>query len=366
MRPPFFKSTFYILFLITVLNACSKKGSGPLPAAGPGITGLNKTQGSYNSFVNINGRGFGSDLKSVQVFFNDKPAYVFDVTPTLIKVTVPLDAGTGAISVVVDGTKLAGPVFTYVKANIIYKLAGNPIAGFTNGKGNAAQFQLALGIAVDKANNIYVADNINSAVRKITPDGVVSTYATFDFVKVITIDDADNLYIAYSNKIEKINPAGQISPINYIDHAGGASGLQIAGMAVDNSGNIYVSDQFNNRILKRTTDGILTVLAGSPMPGNTDGTGAAATFYQPTGIVPDKMGNLYVCDRPNLIRKITPGGVVTTYAGGKLGLVDGVGTAAGFKLPVGITIDDNGDLYVADSGNNAIRKIDINQNVTTL
>ena len=366
MTPSFSKTTLIILLFTTViLNSCSKSGV-PAPTGAPRILGLNVTEGAYNSYVTINGTGFGSETKNVSVYFNDKPATVFTVTPTSIATAVPLDAGTGTVSVMVNGIMLTGPVFTYKKADIIYTLAGSYLQGFVNGSGKSAQFHSVVGIAVDKANNIYVADEYNSVVRKVTPGGEVFTYATASYVRVIAIDNADNLYIADVSDIKKISPTGQITAINYVNKIGSGPGLQITGMAIDNSGIIYLSDGNNSRILKITPDGFLVPFAGSLQSGSADGTGIAATFNKPLGIVCDKTGNLYVCDSQYLIRKITPNGIVTTYAGGKFGLVDGVGTGAGFKEPQGITIDDAGNLYVADTGNDAIRKIDINRNVSTL
>ncbi|MDP9079333.1 MAG: IPT/TIG domain-containing protein [Bacteroidota bacterium] len=368
MHPFFSKPTLILLLFTTaILNSCSKgAGNGSTPTKDPGITALNVTAGAYYTFVTINGNGFGSEISNVKVFFNDKPAIVIQVNPTSIKTAVPLDAGTGIVSVTVNGTKLNGPVFTYKKANIIYTLAGTAPLGFVNGPGQSAEFHAAVGIVVDKANNIYVADDHNNAVRKITPDGEVSTYATFDFIKVIAIDNADNLYISNGSDIRMITSSGQISTISYVNGVGSGAGLQFTGMAIDNNGIIYFSDGYNYRILKIGLDGVLVPFVGSLQPGSSDGKGIAATFAQPSGMVCDKTGNIFICDRPNLIRKITPDGMVTTYAGGKLGLVDGVGNGAGFNLPQSITIDDAGNLYVADKGNDAIRKIDINRNVTTL
>ena len=130
-------------------------------------------------------------------------------------------------------------------------------------------------------------------------------------------------------------------------------------VAVDGSGNVYVSDFNNHKIRKISTAGVVTTLAGSGLIGSDDGTGTAASFHNPMGIALDKTGNIYVADwRNHKIRKITASGEVTTLAGsGSSGFTDGVGTAARFNLPVGIAVDGSGNVYVADTGNHRIRKI---------
>jgi len=130
-------------------------------------------------------------------------------------------------------------------------------------------------------------------------------------------------------------------------------------IAVDASGNFYVADAFNNAVRKVTSGGIVTTLAGNGTLGYVDGTGAAAQFYSPQGLAVDASGNVFVADYGNnIIRKITPAGVTTSLAGsGNAGYADGTGNLAVFKSPRGITIDGSGNLYVADLGNNIIRKV---------
>src|SRR5476651_1381346 len=140
------------------------------------------------------------------------------------------------------------------------------------------------------------------------------------------------------------------------------------GMAVDATGNLYIADSFNNSIRKVTTGGVVTTLAGSGTLGYVDGTGLGAQFYSPQGVVADANGNVYVADYGNnLIRKVTAAGVVTTLAGsGTAGYADGTGTGSAFKSPRGMTIDGSGNLYVADLGNNLIRKVTSAGVVTTI
>lgn len=147
-----------------------------------------------------------------------------------------------------------------------------------------------------------------------------------------------------------------------------ASFNQPLGIAVDSAFNVYVSDTFNHSIRKITPSGLVTTIAGNGNLGYSDGTGLDARFNSPTGITIDPLSNLYVADyKNNRIRKVTPAGVVTTLAGSGIpAFLDGQGQAASFYWPSGITIDSAGNLYVADSANNRIRKIDTALNVTTI
>jgi sugar lactone lactonase YvrE len=141
-----------------------------------------------------------------------------------------------------------------------------------------------------------------------------------------------------------------------------------AGVAVDASGNVLVADSYNTMIRKITPAGVVTTLAGSVTAGSIDGTGTAASFEGPTGVAVDASGNVLVADSyNNKIRKITPGGVVTTLAGsGLVGSDDGTGTAATFLRPVGVAVDSSGNVYGADLNNNKIRKVTSAGVVTTL
>lgn len=155
--------------------------------------------------------------------------------------------------------------------------------------------------------------------------------------------------------------AGQLGGPGSADGTGSAARFERPyGVAVDGVGNVFVADYSNSTIRKVNSAGVVTTLAGSAgNPGSADGTGSAARFSQPGGVAVDGAGNVFVADSGNnTIRKVTPAGVVTTIGGmaGMNGWVDGIGSAANFAFPLGIAVDSVGNLYVADQGNNRISK----------
>lgn len=301
------------------------------------------------------------------------------------------------------------------------------VTTLAGGTGNAITFNHPLGVAVDGSGNVYVADSYNRLIRKINPKGVVTTLAgsgtdgsndgmgtTASFVgpQGIAVDSSGNVYVGDGGEVRKISPDGAVTTL--------ASGVGAYGVAVDSSGNVYVSDYEGNVVQKITPDGVVTVLAGGGVDGtdsmgnpkikqgSDDGKGTGASFHFPSGIAVDSTGNVYVVDSGNvMIRKITRGGVVTTLcrqgpnhspipslraprflAVDSLGNfyvtdldrilkispkgvvailagtftnmkypVDGTGTDATFSDPSGIAVDSSGNVYVADTRNQLIRKI---------
>lgn len=261
--------------------------------------------------------------------------------------------------------------------------------------GRPGTFNAPYGIAIDAAKNLYVADTVNNTLRKVAPDGVVSTLAglagqpgstngtgsaaRFNFPVGIGVDSAGNVYVADAKNfvIRKITPAGEASvfagapfQVGSADGAAGTARFFLPyGLAVDNAGNVYVSEQGNHLIRKITPAGVVSTLAGGAMqPGYADGTGAAARFNAPFGLAVDGAGNVFVADSGNnVIRRVTPAGVVTTVAGSVTpGMIDAVAGAARFKEPRGVAVDAGGNLYIADYGNQLVRHITAGGSVTTL
>jgi len=225
-----------------------------------------------------------------------------------------------------------GNVFATVLSSYILKidaggqvstLAGSAESGDVDGQGAIARFNWPFGIALDKDGNLYVADTFNHKIRKVTPDGIVSTLAG--------------------------------STQGFKDGTGTNAQFEAPrAVALDGEGNVYVTD--GDRIRKVTSDGEVSTVAGST-PGYLDGTTANARFNFLTGIVIDAAGNLYVCDMENyVVRRITPDGTVATVAGSTPGNVDGPGSSAQFEHLFGITMDAGGAFYLAQS-DGPIRKI---------
>jgi gliding motility-associated-like protein len=266
----------------------------------------------------------------------------------------------------------------------VITLAGNGRPNSIDGTGNTAGFEAPSGIAQDAMGNLYVTDNGSGLIRKVTPAGVVTTIAgnNMGFTEAdgkgsaasfynpvgITIDPRGNLYVADqgSGRIRKIDTAYNVTTIAG-NSAGYADGKGIAarfygpaGITIDAQGNLFVCDDYNRRIRKITPQGDVTTVAGSSTPGSFDGTGTSAGFAGVTGIVADNNGNLYVTESGTVskIRKINAQGVVTTIAGtGVSGYADGFAARAQFNNPTGLVMDGSGILYIADDGNNRIRKL---------
>jgi gliding motility-associated-like protein len=270
-------------------------------------------------------------------------------------------------------------------------LAGNGNAGSADGQGTAAEFNAPRAIAIDKQGNLYIADRSNNKIRKITPQGFVTTFAgsgaagaanetganaTFTNPNGVTIDASGNIYVADSGNqlIRSITPTGAVSTLAGSGSTGDRDGKQSASfdfpndLVADNPGNLYVSNYASQEMRRIGPDGIVHTVAGNPLIGFKDGTGPTAQFYNPGGITIDASGNIIICDVGNdAIRKMTPDSVVTTIAGtGSKGYADGQGTNAAFNYPANITIDQLGNMYVSDSFNYLVRKISPSGNVGTL
>jgi sugar lactone lactonase YvrE len=275
-------------------------------------------------------------------------------------------------------------------AGMMTTIAGSPSnKGYGDGVGfaEAAKFFSPVGVGSDATGNLYVGDNGNQTIRKVTPAGVVTLFAgrvgvkgnangealnaTFNSPHSTIVDSGGNVFVSdgVNRVIRKITPAGMVSLFaGTFNQQGTNDGVGTAarfqqpmGLAIDKADNIYVADQNASTIRKITPGAVVTTLAGKgKVTGTDDGTGAAARFTGPEGVTVDTNGIVYVCDTANAtIRRITPGGVVTTIAGvaGERGQADGTNDVARFDTPRGITIDGSGTLYVADSVNSAIRKL---------
>jgi len=238
--------------------------------------------------------------------------------------------------------------------------AGNP--GTNDGTGSAARFYTPAGVEVDTNGNVFVADIYNSTIRKVTPAGVVTTLAgsaqipgandgtgsaaRFCYPAGVAVDSARNVYVAdeCNNTIRKVTPAGVVTTLaGSTEQIGSADGTGSAArfyypdaVAVDNAGSVFVADQYNNTIRKVTLAGVVTTLAGNAgNPGSADGTGSAARFRYPEGVAVDSAGNVYVADcENNTVRKGWPtsGGVGVTITVPPQNLVTNAGATVSFSV----------------------------------
>jgi sugar lactone lactonase YvrE len=361
------------------------------PVSNLSSTSFSPATGTNGTSVTIIGTNFGPVTADNIVKINGTEGGVTQASATSLTVIVSAGTTSGKITVQV-GTALATSAtdFTYVQQTIgtVSTFAGNGTVGFAEGTGAAARFYQPTGLAFDADGNMYVADSQNHRIRKITPAGVVSTFAgngtagfadgpgaaaQFESPFGVAVDAAGNVYIAdtYNHRIRKINPTGVVSTLagngsyGYADGGGAAAKFYVPkGVAVDPAGNVYVADENNQRIRKITPTGTVTTLAGSTS-GSTDGDVSVAKFSDPRGIAIDADGNLYISDS-HRVRKITPGGMVSTLAGSTQGITDADGSAARFNIPTGLVVDADGNIYVADDNNERIRKVTPTGTVTTI
>ena len=420
----------------------------------PAINSFNPVSAAIGTTININGLGFTG---ATGVSFGVTKAQSFKVISDTQILAVVAAGTSGSITVTTaSGGTLSLPGFTYIappaisftpttqtysinatlKTNpvpnnkggniplttfgAVSTFAGSSTSGFANNNGQNAMFNAPSGLVTDAAGNIYVADKNNNVIRKIAPNGDVSTFAgsgqpsnvdalgtaaSFVSLNAICIDKAGNLFVidyfpagafyvlrkitpngnvttlrkCYSSSIaidaqnniyvagdtygniQKITQAGQVSVItgngNFNVNPGTGNGP--TGLAVDNKGNLFAADAGNNQIKELPVgSGTWKVFAGTGQPGAADGAGVTATFNNPYSITTDAAGNVYVADQNNYsIRMISPLGVVSTIAGNaKRSYADGIGNLASFIAPSGITADGNGNLYTIDN-TNIIRKI---------
>lgn len=267
---------------------------------------------------------------------------------------------------------------------VLVSTIGGSSPGYAEGIGTAAQFNQPYSLARDAGGNIFVADTKNHRIRKITPDGTVSTFAgtgtpgfadgpsasaQFNEPAGLVFDGTGTLFVSDSlnHRIRAITPAGEVRTFSGTGEADFTDGVAIAarfstpwGIAIDADGVLYVADRDNHRIRKIASNGTASTLAGTGTAGSTNGASNVAQFDKPLGIALDAAGSVYVTETAShAIRRITPDGSTNIFAGSMVtpGFVNGTAAAARFSSPVGLAVDGGGSIFVADKGNHSIRKI---------
>lgn len=409
------KKVIFVVFTVLLFQYCDKNEIIPAPV----ITDIYPRNGVAGAPINIKGKYFSDINSEVIVQFNGLDASITLATDTLLQVLVPKGATTGKIKLFIKDQSTSSDfdfiVYTpqYIPNVTVSTLAGGA-QGYADGPLTSAKFDSPYRLAVDAKGNIYLTEWSHSKIRKISADGNVSvlagstagyadgvgTAAKFNGPRGLAVDAAGNVYVADTgnNKIRKITPDGNVTTLaggepGYADGQGPAAlFMSPDGIGVDNSGNVYIADR--PRIRKLTADGNVTtpynltfnglhiavapdgnVYAGgidSPLvkitpdnnttnlikgEGYEDGPGTNARMYV-IDLSADNSGNLYVADVHNYaIRRIGTDGYVTTVAGAGYGYKDGIGSDAQFDLVLGLAADSKGVIYIAETFKHRIRKI---------
>ncbi|MFY7997388.1 MAG: hypothetical protein ACOVSW_02180, partial [Candidatus Kapaibacteriota bacterium] len=318
-----------------------------------------------------------------QVLFGGvpSPSVEYDMGGMQIKAVVPFGAVSGAVTVSNGPSSPTFGGFTALPIPQVATFVGRgSVAPPLNAAGQMVQLNQPLGLTLNATGDMFIAESIGQRIRRITPGGFATVFAgsgvsgftnglgtaaQFADPVAVAFDNANNLYVSdyFNNAIRRIDPSGNVTTLAAVTNPGG--------LVFDGTDLVVVS-QTQHCVYKVTLGGVVTIFAGTAgMFGTTDAMGAAARFNAPMYIAKDASNNFYVTDRLNhRIRKITPAGNVTTLAGSASGYADGLGAAAQFNQPSGIDVDASGVVYIGDgfdlASNYRVRMIQPNGMVSTL
>jgi sugar lactone lactonase YvrE len=420
-----------ILALSICFGSCKKEDGGYThnPSSPITVSSFTPTEGATGADILITGTNFSSDTTKIKVTINGVPLKVAGAKENQILAYLYQKTGSGPLVVTIgESSVTTTEIFTYKFSYVVTTLAGSGNAEYADGKGTSASFNFSgvrSQLSVDDNGNVYVPDGGNQRVRKIAPDGTVTTLAgtgengfndgdaataKFNNPCGTAVDANGNVYVSERNgrRIRKITPAGQVS--TYATGNGNGTNELTSVVVNKTTGNVYWSDFYGDGIyqLKNgniekvinyslpctiTIDGAGNIYAthydahmvrkytydaangtfdnGVDFAGKdrtsgwVDGIGDAARFNRPWGVAVDNNNNVYVSglgeDRnSNNVRMINTSRNVTTIAGvDSKGFADGTGSSVRFNAPTGIAVDKNGDMYVLDMANQRVRKITV-------
>lgn len=385
-----------VILLSSFFLTCRKKDKDDECPACPSVESISPTSAHAFDKITILGRNFSVTPSANIVKINGirvSPDSIVSGTSDKLVVRVPKSCGSGAVTVDIDNelTNFGTPpllnyIFRYTFADYGIVKGANPPACTAGQSGNGiSNYNHPMGIVADAQGNIYFTDFENHCIYKLDaannrdsclfagfpfqPGHVdaLGTMASFTNPSQMYIDNNNTIFVAEKTGIRSISPSGNtakfIADTNLTDPTGIA-------FQPGNPNLAYVSGGSDHTIIKIERQGsklVTSIFAGKKkQSGYVDAAGSAARFIHPEDLVVDNAGNVFVSDSNNVIRKITPAGVVSTFAGnGTPQFADGMGKLAAFNQPKGMFIDTDNTIYVADSKNNAIRQISPDGNVTT-
>lgn len=387
--------TFLIVLTCVLFFTCKKKHDDECPVC-PSVESISPTSARAYDKLTIFGKNFSVTTKANIVKINGvqvNPDSILSGNASQLIVKVPRSCGSGPVTVDLDNelTNFGTPpslnyIYRYSFNDFGIKSGANPDACISAQAGNGiSNYNHPMGIVTDVAGNVFFSDYENNCIYKLDGannydsclfagfpfkqghDDMLGTLATFTNPHQLFIDNNNTIFVAEKTSIRIISPSGNVSTYikdtNLNDPTGIAFQLGNPNIAYVSGG----SDHIITKIERQGAKLVTSVFAGKKKKsGYIDASGSLARFIHPQGIVVDNTGNVFVSDSSNVIRKITPAGVVTTFAGsGSPLFADGLGKLASFNEPRGMFIDTDNTIYVADSKNNAIRKITPDGNVTT-
>jgi sugar lactone lactonase YvrE len=291
-----------------------------------------------------------------------------------------------AVAVVMVATVAATGAVAGSRPKALTTFAGTGAYGYRGDGGPATSAELfsPTGLAADARGDVYIADSGNRRVREVSPAGRISTFARIPSVPIgVTVDGHGNVYVSdhLKQSVLKVTPAGKVTTIagsgkqGFYGDGGPAASAQLYNpdaLAVDARGDVYIADVSNRRVREVTPAGIITTVAGNGKAGSSGdgGPASAAELSEPIGLALDGQGDLVIADAgSNRVREVTPAGIISTVAGtGKRGFSGDGGPArsARFNYPAGVALDSEGDLYISDNGNNRLREVNAAGTITTV